>query len=114
VVDVDQIAAKKEKHGFTQAIASEKSERVARRSLHDIVVFHQAIEADMQRMLEAKANGSGFDTDLFERMAVVQEHYKRVMTGFLELDDNSQRNALITFADTIQDLLKYIHIRRKG
>ena len=114
MADVEQITAKQKNNGFTQTIATEKHERIARRSLHDIIIFHQAVEKEMQNMIAEKAKGGMFDTDLYDRMIAIHEQYKRVMTGFLELDDNSQRNALITFSDTIQDMMKYVHLRRKA
>jgi hypothetical protein len=99
------------KSGFTQAISSEKHERIARRSLLDIVSFYQMVEQEMQDMQKARASGADYDEALLERMSLVADQYKRVMSGFLELDDNSQRHALIEFADVAQDLVKYIHMQ---
>ena len=103
---------KKEKSGFIRAIASEKHERTARRSLHDIVAFYQLVEKEIRRLNADKIKGRTFDGDMYKRLALVQGQYKHVMKGFLELDDNRQRHALVTFADTIQDLMKYIHSRK--
>ena len=110
--DRKNISHPKQKNDFSQAVVSEKHERVARKSLHDMVVFNQAVEEEMQQMEHDKARGKNIDSELYERMAVVREKYKSAMTGFLQLKDNDQRHALITFADAIQDLMKYIHLRR--
>ena len=112
MADVDTHKAKKIKGGFAASISLDKHERVARRSLQDIIIFYQAVEAEMQRMEAEEAKGNAIDSKLFARMTAVKEQYKRVMSGFLELDDNEQRHALITFSDTIQDLIKYIHMRK--
>ena len=112
MANVDIISPRKEnKSVFTRAGSSEKHESIAHRSLQDLIAFYQVVENEMQQMLEKQVKGVAYDIDLFERMSVVKEQYKYVMTGFLELDDNSQRNALIAFADTVQDLMKYIHTR---
>ena len=110
--DADPVLTQKNKSGFTHVIASEKHEREAQRSLQDIVAFYQHIDKSMRKMLQEQSKGKVIDQDLFDRMVMVQDHYKKVMKGFLELDSNSQRHALISFADAIQDLLKYIHMRK--
>ena len=102
----------KAKVDFAQAVSSEKHERIARRSLQDIIIFYQAVEKEMQKMWSDQAKGLAYDVKLLERLSAVKEQYKRVMTGFLELDDKSQHHALITFSDTIQDLMKYMHMRK--
>lgn len=98
--------------GFTNVIASEKHERAAQRSLHEIIVFYQSVAKEMQRMLQDKAKGQAIDMDLFACMENVQKQYKNVIKGFLEKDDNGQRDALITYADAIQDLMKQMHMRK--
>jgi len=97
---------------FAQVAASDNYERIARRSLQDIVIFYQAVKTEMQRMLADKSKGIPYDVEVLDRMSVVENQYKRVVTGFLELDDKSQHHALITFSDVVQDLIKCIHMRR--
>ena len=99
--------------GFAHAAVSEKHERVARQSLHDIIVFYQALEKEIQAILAKKAKGVEYDAELLERMSVVKEKYHLAMDGFLELSENEQRHVLMVFADSIQDLMKYVHGRRK-
>ena len=103
---------KKNKNGFSQALTEDKHEIAARRSLGDFINFNNSIEKEMQRMTQERNSGAPFDSELFDKMALTQKTYKQVMTGFLELDEAGQRHALIVFADTIQDLMKYIHRRR--
>lgn len=112
LADIDPISTLEIRSRFTQVISSEKHERIARRSLLDIVSFYQVVEQEIQDIEKAQAKGMPHDAALFERMLLVKDQYKRVMTGFLELDDNSQRHSLIEFADVAQDLVKYIHMRR--
>jgi len=103
---------KREQSAFTRAIASEKHERVARRSLYDIVTFQQVVETEIREMNLEKAKGHPVDAEMYEQLAKVQGQYKHAMQGLLEQDDSGQRHALVTFADAIQDLMKYIYSRK--
>ena len=87
--------------------------RIARTSLHNLIVFHEMLEDEMRSMAsERAAQGSGFDSALFDKMAVVKEKYLHVMAGLSGDDYQRERHALIDFADAVQDLMAFVHKRR--
>lgn len=95
--------------GFSQAIGHEKNERVARSALGDMLAFQKSLEADLRELKGLKEQGTVIDEDLLHKMTMVNEQYHAVMAGFSRLDDDSQRHALIVYADAVQDLITYLH-----
>ena len=95
--------------GFSKAISHEKNERVARASLNDILVFQKSVEKEMKKLTEKLQNGTDVDKVLLHKMRVVEEQYLNVLDGFRQHDDNSQKHALIVYADAVQDLISHLH-----
>ena len=53
------------------------------------------------------------DRGLLDKMVTAKEKYMWVMHELREGDDDQSRHALISFADTIQDLMAHIYKQRK-
>jgi len=92
-----------------EAAGAEKHERIARESLRSMVMFSETLESEMHRMKEDDAKGLPIDRSLLDKMTIVKDKYRHVMTGFMALGDDEQRHALIVFADAVQDIVKHLH-----
>jgi hypothetical protein len=105
---------KKSAAGFQNIAGPARHERIARSSLHDMIAFHDTLEQEMSRMMaDHVEQGLPLENQLYERMVAVKETYIHVMRGLTEEDLAGQRLALIKFADTVQDLMSYIHNQRR-
>ncbi len=94
--------------GYTKVISLEKNERVAHASLHDMMVFHDALDKEMLRLEKEAAGGEPVDADLVRKMTVSHEKFQMVIQGFMTLGDD-QRHVLIEYGDAVQDLITHIH-----
>lgn|GEM_PF-4389221 len=103
----------KDSKGFSESLGHERHHRAAMTSLRDIIVFHHAVKKEMQVVEDSVARGGHLDRDLYKKMVAVDETYKAVMSGFMHLNDDEQRHALITFSDAVKDLMGYVHHKRK-
>ena len=100
-------------HGtVSEAGDGEKHERIARESLRSMVMFSDTLKSEIRRLTAEEAAGAPIDRALLDKMIVVKSKYIHVMAGFMELDDDEQRRALIVFADAVQDIVKHLHTPR--
>ena len=104
-----KIVSNEKKGSILKAISQEKNERVARTSLHDIMIFQQSMEKEIKKLEQ-----SGTDTDLLKRMMKVKDHYQKVKFSFAGTDDENLRHSFIAYADALQDLITHIYRRRQG
>jgi len=100
--------------GHAGITAHEKHERLARSMLHDLIVFYEALEQEMDRLRERERQGIAIDMMLYRYMEKVQAAYQVAIDGFRTFDVDHQRNLLIVFADAVQDMITHIHKRREG
>jgi hypothetical protein len=100
--------------GFSDTIGREKCQRQAKECLRDLMLFNNALESELQSLGSARARGAAVDSGLLEKMALVKDKYTYAMTGLRAFDDEMQRFALSALADAIQDLMFYVHNRRKN
>lgn len=112
MADLDSIIDRDKESSFTRALSQEKHERTARHSLHDLVLFNEALEVEIGRVRALDAGDSEYIPELLEKMLLVQGQYHTVMRGFRELGAEQEHHALIGFADAILDLMKLIHKKR--
>lgn len=103
---------KKFTDSFANTIGKEKTARIARDALRDIMLFNNALETEMQTLMSAVNKGAALDHQLLDKMTIVKEKYNYAMTGFTAFDDEMQRYALTALADAIQDLMFYLHRRK--
>jgi hypothetical protein len=97
---------------FSRTLNQEKHERIARHSLHDLVLFHEALETEIERVRALDRGNSDYIPELLEKMLIIQKQYHIVMQGFRELTAEQEQHALICFADAVLDLMKLIHKKR--
>ncbi len=91
----------------------QRSNIIARIALNDLLVFHDALEAQIHQMLLDTQTRMPLDNELFEKMLAAQDSYVKVMRGFNENESIAQRNALIAFADAVQDIMVCYNRRRR-
>lgn len=97
-------------YGISNPISVE-DERIARNALRDLMLFHNAIQGELQKMrIEAK-NGGKIDSVLYEKMLRVQNSYDYAMTGFKAFDDEMERVALLSLSEAIEDLMQFMKDR---
>lgn len=101
------------KKGYSGAVSHERHHRIAMASLHDLIAFHQLLRKEIQAIEDGFAKGQSYDRDLYKKMTDASQRYKDVMNGFVHLNDDDQRHVMITFADTVKDLMAHIHHKRK-
>lgn len=104
---------KKFADNFAESIGKEKNARIARDALRDLMLFNNALESEMQSMMSAVQKGAQLDHLMFDKMTVVKDKYNYAMSGFKAFDDEMERFALTSLADAIQDLMFYLHSRKK-
>ncbi len=104
---------KEQGNHFSRAMHQEKHERIARNSLYDMFNFHDTLEKEIARIRTASAQLTSAESEILERMLVVQEHYLAAMKGFSALGAEMQQHALVRFSDALLDLMKLIQ-RHKG
>lgn len=104
---------KKFAENFAETIGKEKNARIARDALRDLMLFNNALESEMQQMMSAMQKGAQLDAQLLDKMTTAKEKYNYAMTGFKAFDDEMERYALTALADAIQDLMFYLHSRKK-
>lgn len=98
---------------FSQAIAQEKHERIARNYLYDLFIFHDELEKEIARYGEIPGKLTAIETEILERMLTTQEYYHAAMNGFKELSAEMQQHALVRFSDALLDLMKVMHKHRR-
>jgi hypothetical protein len=99
--------------GFAETIGREKDERIARESLRDLILFNNALEMEMKNMLAAAQKGAALDDDMMGKMTSVKDKYNYAMSGLTAFDDETERCAFLALADAIQDLMAYLHLKRR-
>lgn len=104
---------KKFADNLAESVGKEKNARIARDALRDLMLFNNALESEMHNMMLSVQKGVKLDQQLVDKMTVVKDKYNYAMTGFKAFDDEMQRFALTALADAIQDLMFYLHGRRK-
>ena len=98
---------------FTESMTKEKNSRIARDALRDLMLFNNALESELQAINAAAQKGSTVDAELLRKMTTVKEKYNYAMSGFKAFDDEMERFALTSLADAIQDLMFYLHNRKR-
>ncbi len=98
--------------GFSKAIGDEKNERIARASLGSMQVFDRSLEQELKLIEARRGRGEPVDEEMANKMKIVTKQFRNVMEGFSHLSDDSQRHALIVYADAVQDLIAYLHRKR--
>lgn len=104
---------KKFSEDFAETIGKEKNARIASEALRDLMLFNNALESELQQMMSAMQKGAALDHQLLDKMSAAKDKYNYAMSGFKAFDDEMQRFALTSLADAIQDLMFYIHSRKK-
>lgn len=97
--------------GFADAALAEKHQRVARESLQALMSFNEAIDNEMIRLRAHEREGFPVDREMIGKMTCVKEKYEEALSGLRGTDDIRGRQAMVTLADAIQDLMAHIHLR---
>lgn len=115
MADLDPIPSfgKKIAQDFSDTLGKEKHIRIAHDAVRDLMLFNNALETEVQSMMVAAQKGARLDQKLLDKMTIVKEKYNYAMSGFKAFDDDMQRYALTALADAIQDLMFYLHNKRK-
>lgn len=93
---------------FIEALHNEKHERLARNALHDLLAFHDQLEAEILRFSDPTCTSS-MEQEVLHRMKQVRACYNEVMQGFRELETGMQQYALVRFSDALLDLMKLVN-----
>jgi hypothetical protein len=99
--------------GFAESLGNERHSSRARKALHDMIVFNEAVEEEMQVLLNASSEGKAVDHDMLSKMAAVREKYFAMLEGFKTFDYQREHLALVIYADAVQDLIKQINKQKK-
>ncbi len=99
--------------GFSETISQERHARVARDSMRDLMLFHNALESEIQALQSLADKGQPIDKKLLSLMSGVKEKYDYAMSGLKTLHADLECFALCSLADSIQDLMCYVHNRKK-
>lgn len=94
---------------FSDVVRTEKNERIARGALQNLVRFGDTLESEIFEFQMDRENGKPIDDELLEKMLIVRVKYHVVMNGLMELDETSERHALLAFADAAHDMMKFMH-----
>jgi len=95
-----------------QTLNQEKHERIARNSLYDMFIFHEALEKEILRLNTLPTKLTETEAELLACMLAVQKHYHAALKGFKELSVEMQQHAVVRLSDSLIDLMKILH--RKG
>ena len=104
---------KKFSGSFASSTGKEKNERIARDALRDLMLFNNTLETELQSLKLSAQKDASTDQLLIDKMTFVKEKYNYAMAGFKAFDDEMERFALTALADAIQDLMFYLHKRKK-
>jgi hypothetical protein len=99
--------------GFVESLGNERYGSRARKALHDMIVFNEAVEEEMQVMLGASSEGRAVDHDMLSKMVAVREKYFAMLEGFKSFDYQREHLALVIYADAVQDLIQQINKQKK-
>ncbi len=94
------------KHSST--VAKEKHERLARSSLHDLLHFSAVLDDEIIRLQNNK-NPDAKEQGLLQRMLATKGKFDLAISGMKSSDNDAGRHALICFADSVQDIIAFIH-----
>src|SRR5688572_21016360 len=92
----------------TSAVAQEKHDRMARKSLQDMLHFSDMLESEITR-LQAQQDRDAKEQELLQRMLITKSKFDLAMRAMREPDSDASRHALIRFADSVQDIIAFIH-----
>lgn len=107
-----RMSRKKASPGYSAAFDEQKHDRIARVCLQDMLVFHDALNQEIDKLHHAGGDISQYQA-LLEKMVAVREKYSHAMCNLRESKNNRECQALIAYADAIQDLMVYLHQQRK-
>ena len=96
------------KSRFLDALHNEKHDRLARNALHDLIAFHEQLEAEIGRFSDP-ACASCLEQEVLQRMQHVKDCYDDVMLGFREQETGVQQHTLVRFSDALLDLMKLVN-----
>src|SRR5688500_1776113 len=98
-IDFMPIHGKRTQKNFAEVVAKEKVNSVARKALHDLIVFNDAIEEEIQQLQASAAQGHGIDSDLLAKTMLIKEKYLSLLASFERADDQQEHLALVVYAD---------------
>ncbi len=94
---------------FTESVNLQKSDRLGRESLRELMNFSEALDIEIGRM---QANGSASDPQILQYMTTSKSYFNDALQAMRHSNGEAGRLALIKFADSVQDLMGYIHKMR--
>jgi hypothetical protein len=99
----------KNEKNFTESVNLQKSDRLARESLRELMYFGEALDNEISRM---QASESASDPQMLHYMTASKAYFNDAMQAMRHSSGEAGRLALIKFADSVQDLMGYIHKMR--
>lgn len=97
---------------FSGAVHHEKHERLARESLRELLRFRDSLGKEIARLQASFGNHTESDTKILSYMQISTDLYDEAMEAMRAGQGNEGRIALIKFADSVQDLMAYVHKMR--
>lgn len=93
---------------FTDSINNQKNDRLARESLQELLSFNEALEHEIARLKNSKS----VDQQMLQYMNNSKSLFDAAMEAMRTQSGEQGRLALIQFADSVQDMMGYIHKMR--
>lgn len=96
---------------FPEFVNQQKNDRVARESLQELLRFNDALDSEINR-LKQNTNNTEIDVQMLQYMTTSKSLFENAMQSMRIKNGDQGRLAFIQFADSVQDMMGYIHKMR--
>src|SRR5690606_27359680 len=94
---------------FSDSINNQKHERLARASLQELLRFNDALDSEISKFKNGALENVPTDMQMMQYMQTSKTLFDEAMRAMRGANGEEGRLALIKFADSVQDLMGYIH-----
>ena len=94
--------------GVSANVYQQNNERLARASLMELLRFHEALEQEIA-LFEKSQLQNEVEQQTLQYMRISKTLFDEAMDSMKTQGGNEGRLAMIKFADSVQDLMGYIH-----
>ncbi len=102
----------KNKNNFSENINLQKNDRLARDSLRELLRFNEALDNEIARLRTNMTSHSETDAQMLHYMLASKGLFEAAMQSMRMQNGERGRLAFIQFADSVQDMMGYIHKMR--
>jgi hypothetical protein len=97
---------------FSESVNLQKNDRMARDSLRELLRFNEALDNEIARLKTDVMSHSETDAQMLRYMVTSKGLFETAMQTMRTKNGDQGRLAFIQFADSVQDLMGYIHKMR--